>query len=119
MSPWFSPPEMFGSLYGGIVGGAVGIACGVLGAAAGILAPRGKGRSFVLGGMIVLVTFGLINLCAGIVALLFGQPYSIWYPLTLVGFLLTVVLGFLFPTVRVAYIRAETRKADAAAMRNS
>ena len=45
--PWFDPIR-FGALYGGIGGGLLGSLGGILGAAAGTLAPKGKGRSFIL-----------------------------------------------------------------------
>ena len=118
MQPWFDPIR-FGALYGGIGGGLLGALGGVFGAVAGALAPRGKGRSFVLGAFTVMTVIGVCHLLLGLYALWAGQPYGIWYPLVLIGFILTVVMGALRPVVRKRYDEAESRKMEAAAFRRA
>jgi MFS family permease len=118
MEPWFDPIR-FGALYGGIGGGLLGSLGGVLGAAAGTLAPRGKGRSFILGAFTLLTVIGAGHLVLGLYALAVGQPYGIWYPLVLIGALLTLVIGSLRPVVRKRYEEAEARKMEAAAFRRA
>jgi H+/Cl- antiporter ClcA len=116
MEPWFDPIR-FGVLYGGIGGGILGSLGGILGAAAGNLAPKGKGRTFILGAFTLLMWVGMAHLLVGIYALIAQQPYGIWFPLVLVGAVLTVVIGALRPVVRKRYEEAELRKMDAAAFR--
>jgi MFS family permease len=116
--PWFDPIH-FGALYGGLGGGILGGVGGVLGAATGVLAPRGKGRSFILGAFTVMTLIGVGNFVVGLYALLTGQPYGIWYPLVLIGAILTIVLGALRPVVRKRYEQFEERKIEAAAFRRA
>jgi hypothetical protein len=111
--PWFDPIK-FGALYGGLGGGLFGTLGGILGAAAGVLAPKGKGRTVILGAFTLLMGVGIANLTLGIYAVIQGQPYGIWYPLVLLGIILTAVVGGLRPVVRKRYQEAEMRKIDAA-----
>ena len=115
--PWFSDPNMFGALFGSIAGGIGGTLVGLLGAAAGVLAPRGKGRLWILGGMTVFAGVGMVLLATGLVALFSGQPYGIWYPFTLCGAIFAAVCGSLIPALRRVYERAEERRLDAQAIR--
>jgi hypothetical protein len=115
--PWFSDPNTFGALYGGIVGGVGGTLCGVLGGLAGSLAPKGKGRTWILGIWKAMIAFGGVNLLVGIAALASGQPYAIWYPFLLCGFILSVVMGALYPVLLRRYEEAEQRRIEAASFR--
>lgn len=114
--PWFDPIR-FGALYGAIGGGALGGLGGILGAAAGYFAPRGKGRSVILGAFAGLAVVGILHIVVGVYALVSGQPYGIWYALLLTGAILTIVMGALFPVVRKRYAEAEARRIDAAVLR--
>jgi len=116
--PWFDPIR-FGALYGGVGGGLLGGLGGILGAATGVLAPKGKGRSFILGAFMLLILVGIVNFVVGLYALLMGQPYGIWFPLLLIGIVLTTVLGTLRPVVRKRYQDVEARKMEAAAFRRT
>jgi hypothetical protein len=116
-TPWFDP-NSFGMWYGTIAGGGGGSLLGILGALAGRFAPRGKGKRWVLGGLGLALTFGLVSLGTGVAALATGQPYGIWYPLTLVGGIFAFVVGFNLPVVRRRYAEAEARKLEAGAIRN-
>jgi hypothetical protein len=116
--PWFDPIR-FGALYGGVGGGLLGGLGGILGAASGVLAPKGKGRSFILGAFLLLTLIGVANLGVGLYALFTGQPYGIWYPLVLIGAILTIVIGSLRPVVRKRYEEVEARKMEAAAFRRA
>ncbi|MFK7777850.1 MAG: hypothetical protein QM501_06965 [Gimesia sp.] len=113
---WFDP-NTFGAWFGTIVGGGGGTLCGLLGALCGVLSPRGKGRKIILGGMGVFVAIGLIFVVTGIVALLTGQPYAIWYPFVISGIVFSVVNGVLIPVVRKNYEVAENRKIAADSIR--
>lgn len=116
--PWFEP-NTFGMLFGAIGGGVGGSLCGILGAAAGVLAPRGRGRAWILGGFYLSVALGLLSLGFGIAAVLNHQPYGIWYPALLMGIVLTAVMGGLIPVVRLRYAQAEARRLEADGIRNA
>jgi MFS family permease len=115
--PWFSDPNQFGAWFGSIVGGVGGSLLGVLGAAAGTLAPRGKGRRAILGLMSLAAGLGGVMALVGVYALISGQPYAIWYPFLLCGIIFAGVTGPLVVVVRRAYDLAEQRKLDAEAIR--
>ena len=116
-TPWFSAQAS--AFFGGYGGGAVGLLGGCIGVAAGTLAPKGKGRSAVLGSMAVFAVLGVLSLLTGLTALVFGQPYHVWYPLLLLGVIPAGVMGGLIPVVRRRYAEAEQRRLDAAALRRS
>jgi hypothetical protein len=113
---WFDATT-FAILYGAIGGGVGGSLCGVLGALAGTLAPRGIGRTWILGAMALFLLWGAASAGAGVVALLAGQPYAIWFPFLLLGFIFTGVVGPLFPVVRQRYAEAEQRRIEAESIR--
>lgn len=94
----------------GVFGGALGALAGLWGAAAGILVPKGRGRRgiMVAGGCFLCV--GLALLGAGVLCWLQGVNYAIWYPLTLAGGILTVLMGFLLPSVARQYRAVELRR---------
>lgn len=117
--PWFDP-NAFGAWYGGIVGGCGGALIGILGGiAGGVLVPRGKGKAFVLGAFWLITVLGAMSLLVGLFALVVGQPYGIWYPLCMVGFIYVAVCGGLIPTVRRRYRQAEQRRMEAESIRTS
>lgn len=115
--PWFDP-NTFGWMYGSIVGGLGGTLGGCLGALAGVLAPKGKGKGVVIGSFVFCILFGLANLAFGIAALIASQPYGIWYPPMLIGFLFTLLFSILLPVVNLRYRQAEQRQMQAADFRS-
>lgn len=109
MTPWFDP-----NLYAWIPGTMLGVVGGTLGALTGVLAPRGKARSLVLG-LFAAAAFASVALLAiGCVALAVGQPYGVWYGFGLPGLLGTVLFGVMYGVVRKRYQDAETRRLHAA-----
>jgi hypothetical protein len=114
--PWFDP-MWFGILFGAIGGSLLGTAGGILGGLAGYLAPRGKGRGFVLGGFVLMIAVGLACLAFGLAALVSGQPYAIWFFPLLCGIIGTLVFGALLPVVRARYRQADERRIAAAGLR--
>ena len=88
-TPWFSAET--GNLVGALGGAGIGIIGGTLGAVAGTLAPKGKGRNLVLRGMMTMAALGLIALAFGVVALADAQPYHVWYPMVMMGALCRAV----------------------------
>jgi hypothetical protein len=98
----------------GWIGGALGSAVGLLGAAIGTLCSLGRGRRFVLAGLLALGFAGLLMLALGLVALALGQPYAVWYPLLLMGVLDPVLAFSLLPTARRRFEALELRRMQGA-----
>jgi uncharacterized membrane protein len=111
MTEWWS--EQTSALIGAFAGAGLGVLAGLYGTLAGTLAPRGIGRRPMLAVHIALLTLGVATLILRIAALVVGQPYHVWYPLGLIGLVLVVVLGPLYPVVRARYAQAEYRRLTA------
>jgi len=103
--PWYDA-----SLYGWIPGTALGCLGGLWGGLVGVLAPRGRAKAFVLGYTWALLLGSAVLLALGVVALVAGQPYGVWYGLGLPGLLGLAVIGANTFTVFWAYRQAEARK---------
>jgi ABC-type dipeptide/oligopeptide/nickel transport system permease subunit len=99
-----------GILIGSIGGSAVGVFGGTLGAMAGVFSRKGKFKKFILTSMIILMILGVISLCAGVIALMSGQPYHVWYPFTILGVILPVVEIPGYIAVKKGYAQAELKK---------
>jgi MFS family permease len=103
--PWFNE-----NLYSWIPGTALGVLGGLWGGLIGTLAPRGRARGLVLGGMWALLIASAVLLALGLIALWTGQPYGVWYGLGLAGAIGLVVIGVNMPNVYRVYRAAEERK---------
>ena len=108
VQPWFNP-----GLAGGLLGGGVGVLGAVYGCVVGVLAPQGKGRSFVMAMHWGTIALGAVFLVAGIWAAVAGQPYGVSYVLLLPGMLLVVLMGAFTPLVKQRYRQAEHRRLQA------
>ena len=108
---WWSP--MWAAKWGGVIGGGFGSLCGILGGLAGWLAPQGRAKGFILGAWNLMVAVSVVSLIAGITALVMRQPYFVYYPLLLCGFIGAVVGGSLTKMLRLRYHEAELRKMNA------
>jgi hypothetical protein len=106
--PWFDP-----NTYAWIPGTLLGVSAGLWGALMGSLAPRGRGKPLILGSLVALLAAAVVLLILGVVALISGQPYGVWYGFLLAGFIGVVVLGSLSPLAVIAYRQAEARKMQA------
>ncbi len=111
MTPWWDPQTM--GMVGGIGGAVIGTIGGLHGGAIGYFAPRGKYKSVVLTVHVSMIVAGAAVLIAGLVAVFSGQPYAVYYPLLLLGGLVTMLFTFLFPVVIAQYRHADARKLDA------
>ena len=101
---WWGPAQ------GGRIGGAVGTLLGLYGALIGILASRGRGRGAVTALMVAVGVACAVMLAVGVVALVRGQPYAVWYPLTLAGGLGAVLSAGLLPVMNRRFEEAEMRR---------
>ncbi|HYG73715.1 MAG TPA: hypothetical protein VEK08_01680 [Planctomycetota bacterium] len=98
---------------GGLVGAAIGIMFGLLCGLLGTLAFLGRARNFVIGCLCALTVCGVLLLIAGVVALLTGQPYGVYYPLLLSGVILAAVCGGNIAQARKRYEELELRRMQA------
>ena len=87
----------------GYVGGIGGGVLGVLGGVIGTLGGLGKAKRFVMGLLCGLIVVAGCSLVVGLVALGIGQPYAVWYPLTLGGGACCVTCGSVYPGLRERY----------------
>jgi len=117
MTAWWT--ETQAAWIGGLGGDGLGAVVGIFGGMAGMLAPRGKCRGLIVGGMTTFALLGVVSLIAGIIAVVGHQPYMVWYPLMLVGVILATVCGCLLPVVKMRYRQAEARKMDAEGIRRT
>jgi hypothetical protein len=106
--PWFNP-----NLYAWIPGTLLGVAGGIEGTLAGLLVPRGKCRTLVIGVHFVILAICCLLLGVGVVALATGQPWGIWYGLGVPGLFGLIIFGPLTWLVRQGYAQAELRKSMA------
>jgi hypothetical protein len=116
--PWFSEVA-FGTWFGVIGGCFLGGMGSVVGVAAGFLAPRGKGRFWLPATCTAVAVLGLASLAFGLMALVSGQPYGIWYPPLLGGALGAFLFGGGVFVLRARYAQGEQRRLEAEALRRS
>lgn len=118
VTPWFDQ-QTFGTFFGAIGGAVVGLLGAFFGGFGSWAAQRGKFRGPILGGMAVCGVLGIISLIIGLVALAQGQPYGVWYPLSLIGFAAAACFLCLLPVMRKRYSATESRRMEAHALRHS
>ena len=99
--------------YAWIPGTALGCLAGLWGALGGVLAPAGKAKLLVVGLGGTLIAASLALLVTGVVALVAGQPYGVWYGFGLAGLIGTIVVPCLMPVILVRYRQAELRRIEA------
>jgi len=94
----------------GLIGGLFGGLIGLLGALIGILTASGRFHSVVVNLLRLMIGVGLSALVLAIAAFLLKQPYAVWYPPAILGFIGTTIGFVLFPVVnRALQIREERR----------
>lgn len=76
---------------GGLIGGIAGTLLGCIGGAMGMAFRRHR-RAVIFCGFI-LAALGICVLIAGVAAVCLRQPYAVYYPLLLLGFLMSVIFG--------------------------
>lgn len=95
---------------GALGGSAFGIWGGLLGMFSQSCAKKGKHRKLITGLICGTFVVGIVALVFGLVALISGQPYHIWYPLTLIGGIICFVLPCMYHTASKIYNQAELNK---------
>jgi len=118
MDPWFDSQTagMIGATIGVVLGAGFG---GLGGGLGGPLAAVGKAKGLVLGVFGLGLAIGVGLILTGLVALVLGQPWHVWFVFLMPGVVMSVVMGGLLPMIRAQYARAEQRKMDAAAIRSA
>ncbi len=118
MEPWFDSQAagMIGATIGVVLGAGFG---GIGGGLGGPLAAMGKAKGLVLGVFGLGLAIGVGLVLTGIVALLMGQPWHVWFVFLMPGVVAAVIFAGLLPMIRAQYARAEQRKMDAAAIRSA
>ncbi len=106
-APWFTEQQS------AWVGATAGVLAGLAGAAIGILAGRRRSRRLVERTLQVGLAVGVVCLAVGGVAALASQPRHVWYPLLLIGVILTFVDGLLLPAMRRSQAAAELHRIKA------
>jgi len=96
--------------YGNRVGSITVGLFGCLGGLIGWLGARGKARAFVIGTIWFLIVLGGIATVAGLIAVTAGEPYSVWYPLLLVGVITVVIFPLCLRCCSEHYRKIELRR---------
>jgi hypothetical protein len=116
--PWFAP-DTFAAWFGALAGGVGGSLLGVFGGFSSLLVRRGKCRKLVLTGFLIFIGLGLLSLGFGVLALVLGQPYGIWYGPLLAGVIIVLVSSILLPLQRQRYRQVAEQRLQAEALRRS
>jgi hypothetical protein len=90
-----------------------GTSIGLLGALIGALNGMGKGKIVVITSLRLMMIFGLVSLGLGILALIQSQPYAVYYPLLLSGFICSLLSLGLYRTILKRFEQIELRKMQA------
>lgn len=95
---------------GGLIGGIGGCALGITGALIGVLAGLGKGKRFVIALAAMLITCGIVAVTVGTYAATAGQSFVVYYPLLLLGGMMTVSGSVVATVVPKRYRDHELRR---------
>jgi hypothetical protein len=104
------PGQWWDTSTAGLLGGVAGSFIGCLGALIGILSSRGRARRLVLSLMRLLIVLGTMALSLGLYAFAVSQPYVVYYPLLLLGFLTVALSGGLYRQISARYVTRERTK---------
>lgn len=93
-----------------LVGSLAGTLLGCLGGLLGILAEKGKARSFVLITLSSFLVVGVLGSVVGLAALVAGQPFEVWFFPLLTGVLLVAIPLPMRSQMRRRYAEVELRR---------
>jgi len=105
IQPWFDPYQ-----YAWIPGTAYGVSAGLMGGLVAWLVPRGRAREFILRAWFVLWAAAVALLISGVVAMVNGQPWGVWYGLLLPGAIGALVVGANTLVILKRYREIEERR---------
>jgi len=110
MQQWFD--HKTAGMIGGVIGTILGLTGTLIGCFSGICVRKGwKKPIYTIFTLAIAVSVAL--LVTGVVALCVKQPYHVWYPFLLSGFLGTVLFSVLFTLARKRFIQSEMTKMQA------
>ena len=98
---------------GGVVGGVVGSLFGILGGLIGWSATWGKSRKLTMGLCSAGIAIGCASLAVGAIAAVLQQPFHVYYPLLLAGFVSVCVIGANLRTISQRFQADEFRRIQA------
>jgi hypothetical protein len=98
---------------GGMVGGVAGSIIGLIGGLLGVLGGLGRARRVVMFLLTLLSGVGVVCVVLGLAAVLLSQPYGVYYPLLLPGFICAIVPTALRGTCRRRFEQIELRRMKA------
>ncbi len=96
-------------LWGGVAGALLGVVAGFL----GWLGNQGRARTLVLSGFRLIMVAGGLALAAGIVTVLRGLSYDVYYPLLLIGGIALLVPATTLRRLEKRYEELELRRMSA------
>jgi hypothetical protein len=105
---WFDPNQ-----YAWIPGAAYGVLAGLMGGLVAWLVPRGRAKDFILRAWSTLWALAVALLIVGLVALINGQPWGVWYGFLLPGAVGTLVVGANSYVILKRYRDVEERRVAA------
>jgi hypothetical protein len=116
-APWWS--DQTSGMIGGIAGSALGLWGAMFGITAGILVPKGKGRTAVRILMYPMLVVAIAAVLVAVVALTRDQPRGVWYPLILLGGIVLIQLAWMIPLLELTLRKVEKKKLEAEELRRS
>ena len=116
-TPWWS--SRTSGMIGCLAGAAIGIWGAMFGITAGVMVPKGKGRTAVRILMYPMLVLAVAALVVAVVALTKYQPRGVWYPLMLLGGIVLLQLAWLIPFLELTLRKVEKKKLEAEELRRS
>jgi hypothetical protein len=98
----------------GLWGGVAGALLGIVAAFLGWLGNQGRARTLVLSGFRLIMAAGGLALAAGLITVLRGLSYDVYYPLLLIGGIALLVPATTLPRLEKRYQELELRRMSAA-----
>ncbi len=102
-----------------IPGALLGVLGGLYGGFAGWLASRGRARQLINGMGLFMITISVILLITGIILLILGKSWDMWYSFLLPGVLGTIIFPPIIKNITRQYQEAELRRMEALDMMNT
>lgn len=110
MEQWFNS-QTAGTI-GGIIGSIIGLTGALIGCSCVICIRKGWKKLFNTV-FVCAIAISIVLLIIGLAAVCVKQPYHVWYPFLLSGFIGTLVFSGLFPVLRKRFIESEIKKMQA------